>query len=109
MEVDDVPRRTECRRRFAGHTDWRLPNREELESLTNTGAVTVPATFPASTRLRPGLHRAHLSCTRPDWYWSSSTFRIRPQLGWLVDFDTEGTLKTNKVGNYHVRAVRGGA
>ena len=34
---------------FAGHSDWRLPNRFELESLVNAGAVH-PATYLHSTQ-----------------------------------------------------------
>jgi hypothetical protein len=97
---------------FAGHNDWRLPNRTELLSISNIGAVS-PATFsPFDTGCTPSctVGVGACSCTNPGYYWSSSTYQFARALAWSVLFVDGDTYATGKTTNFfYVRAVRGGS
>jgi len=94
---------------FAGHTDWRVPNRSELESLPNLGAVS-PAVFPAfNTGCAPACTVFTCSCTQSGYYWSSSTYQGLPPVAWVVSFYDGDVGPDSKTPNYYVRAVRGGS
>jgi hypothetical protein len=100
---------------FAGHTDWRVPNVNELQSLANYG-TGVPAVWPAfNTGCVAACTVLTCSC---DWrvgftsatYWSSSGTASHPPYAWTVAFH-DGSVTTFVKGNhlFHVRAVRGGS
>ena len=72
---------------YAGHSDWRVPTKEEL--LTIKG------------RDRGGF--------QPSNYWSSSTYADNPTLAWFVNFYDGSTYAYYKSNYLRVRAVRGGA
>ncbi|MBI5559433.1 MAG: DUF1566 domain-containing protein [Deltaproteobacteria bacterium] len=81
---------------LAGHGDWRLPSRHELQSLedyaradTSTGS----AYFPGSSSLD---------------YWSSTSSATYAGGAWVVHFNFGFVSYTNKSTNNDVRAVRGG-
>ncbi|WP_428562368.1 MAG: DUF1566 domain-containing protein [Solidesulfovibrio sp. DCME] len=79
----------------AGYTDWRLPNKRELEHLAD------------KSRLRPAIDPAF---TEPiNWYWSSTTYAGNSANAWGVSFDFGGA-GNDKTKGYtgHVRCVRGG-
>ncbi len=67
---------------FAGHTDWRRPNRKELDSLLNLDlALPNVSTFPefdsncgANSSGNPGCTVTTCSCTVPDTYLTSTTY-----------------------------------
>jgi hypothetical protein len=93
---------------FGGHDDWRLPNRFELDSLVNLGAAG-PATHESfATSCAPACTVLTCSCTRPDYYWSSTTYLASPLYAWTVYFNAGDTYASNKTQSYFVRAVRGG-
>lgn len=61
---------------FAGHSDWRLPNVNELQTLADYGRV-----FPA---IDPVFNNGVDSFTQSDFYWSSTTYQSsssRPSRG----------------------------
>jgi len=95
---------------FAGHTDWRLPNRRELESIVNLGigypGPTVAAAF--NTGCTPGCTVTSCSCTLPYYYWSSSTYAFSPGNAWVVYFYDGKVIAGYEPYLYCVRAVRGG-
>lgn len=93
---------------FAGHTDWRLPNRKELESLLvyESADSTLDPVFDTACTL--GCTTATCSCTLPAAYWSSSTSDRAPTEAWSVDFGDGSTLHDAKTTSNAVRAVRGG-
>jgi hypothetical protein len=100
---------------FAGHTDWRLPNLTELESIRNLGNLgpAVSAVFNtgcgANSIGNPGCTVTTCSCTISERYWSSSTYAGPPEIAWEVGF-ADGLVDSDyKDMEYHVRAVRGGA
>ena len=93
---------------FAGHTDWRLPNKKELQSIVNLENVS-PAVSPAfNTACSPGCTSTSCSCTQSFAYWSSSGYADIPDLAWGVYFGAGYSGAFNKTTLACVRAVRGG-
>lgn len=94
---------------FAGYTDWRVPNVNEIQSIVNYGAVN-PSVSPAfNTGCAPACTVLTCSCTRSDFYWSSSTSQNNPQQAWIGNFFGGFVELTSKTFNSYVRAVRGGS
>jgi hypothetical protein len=103
---------------FAGHTDWRLPNVRELQSIVDFENFS-PAIAPAfNTGCVPGATVLTGSCTPAvsaaspgAVYWSSTTaWANSPAAAWVVAFATGDTYHEFKVylnAMHHVRAVRG--
>lgn len=94
---------------FAGHCDWRLPNRRELGSLVDADRVA-PAVDPAfgNDGCTPGCAITVCSCTELDRYWSSTTYHDTPSFAWTVDGNTGIVTAFDKSIAFYVRAVRGG-
>ena len=93
---------------YAGHNDWRIPNKKELESIVDAGRYN-PAVDPAfNTGCTAGCTELTCSCTASNYYWSSTTFANSPTLAWYVDFYYGYVYGNYKVSNNYVRAVRGG-
>ncbi|HVN83268.1 MAG TPA: DUF1566 domain-containing protein [Candidatus Binatia bacterium] len=97
---------------FAGHCDWRLPNRREVESLVDTGRYG-PSIKPAfsDANCADKCKVTECSCTAFDgiFYWSSTTQQDLPTFAWAVDFNEGNVVSYEKgVVPLHVRAVRGG-
>jgi hypothetical protein len=90
---------------FAGHEDWRLPNRFELETLVNLGASS-PATHSRFWR-DCFLGCSDCSCTRSSFYWSSTTWHPDRRAAWCMSFTDGGTdLDLKATARHYVRAVR---
>ena len=93
---------------FAGHTDWRIPNRSELESIVDPrNDPAVDAAF--NTNCAANCTVTTCSCTKFHVYWSSTTYQDGPDNAWFVYF-VDGYVNYGLKGNAHyVRAVRGGS
>jgi hypothetical protein len=93
---------------FAGHTDWRLPNVKELQSIVNY-QNSIPAESPAfNTGCLSGCTSSSCSCTQPNSYWSSTTYLPYPTNAWNVYFPDGNLFNGTKSFDFYVRAVRGG-
>lgn len=93
---------------FAGQTDWRLPNVNDLQSLADYGRSD-PAIAPVfNTSCGTACTAGNCSCTQSSTYWSSTTAQISPTVA-CVYFLYGNVSSDLKSSAYYVRAVRGGS
>jgi len=78
---------------LCGYTQWRLPSKRELLTITNLNGNTVPDYFPN---------------TQDSQYWSATSYVVKPvHRAWVVDIFTAGTTLGDKSTSTHLRLVRG--
>jgi len=81
---------------FAGYDDWRLPNKNQLESIIEGRCVA------------PAVNLQVFPSTQAAFYWTSSPYAGLGTGVWSVDFGYGVVTATEKSGKIHVRLVRGG-
>jgi hypothetical protein len=91
---------------FAGHTDWRLPNVKELQSILNYENVGPAVSAAFNADCAAGCTVTTCSCTESSFYWSSTTFASGPSGAWWVFFSNGDVGTSGKISNFSVRAVR---
>lgn len=93
---------------FAGHTDWRVPNVKELQSIMNYQNVYPAVSAAFNTGCAPGCTVLTCSCTISNSHWSSSTYAYGPEFVWIVS-SINGSVNVDfKTNSDYVRAVRAG-
>jgi hypothetical protein len=92
---------------FASHTDWRVPNRREMFSLSDLGRSN-PAINPVfHTGCVGGCTVLTCSCTKNTVYWTSSTYLGYTPATWKVNAPDGDIYAGDRAGDNHaVRAVR---
>ncbi len=83
---------------LCGHTDWRLPNVNELESFVNAEQAN-SATW---------LNSQGFSNAQADWYWSSTTYAGDTAFAWIVRMFDGYVINGGKSGFIYVWPVRSG-
>ena len=79
------------------HTDWRLPNFKELESLID------------AERFNPALPLGHpFSGVQSHYYWSATTYAASTVSAWYVYFGVGYVYTYCKSSSNYVWPVRGG-
>jgi len=82
---------------LGGRGDWRLPNRNELQSLVDYA------------KYAPAIDITAFPGTMSSNYWSSTTYAYYSVYAWSVSFDSGYVSPDDSKSNsYYVRAVRGG-
>ena len=93
---------------FAGNSDWRLPNQDELQSLVKRANTDPAVDAVFNTDCAANCSVTTCSCTQSLSYWSSTSLAASPNFAWLVEFFFGVGNLDVKSGNGYVRAVRGG-
>jgi len=95
---------------FAGHSDWRVPNLKELQSIVDyeneNPAVHSIFHDPATCATCSDITEAACTCTDAITYWSSTTRKPNTAQAWNVDFSDGAISGNGKGGARRVRAVR---
>jgi hypothetical protein len=82
--------------KFAGYADWRLPNKNELETIFEESCSS------------PAINERVFPATPPAYFWSSSPYSGLANGAWSVDFGYGAVNASVKNGSLHARLVRGG-
>ncbi len=80
---------------FAGYSDWRLPNKNELLSIVDNSKYNL------------AINSAFKNTTS-HYYWSSTTYAGTTNNAWYVDFYYGHTNNYYKYDSKYVRCVRAG-
>ena len=83
---------------YGGHSDWRLPNKEELKALADIGGNRPSEYFNGQ-----GFKNVQSS-----YYWSSTTYADFMYDAWSVLFYNGYVYNSNKTNSYYARCVRAG-
>jgi len=83
---------------FANHTDWRLPNQKELQSIVE------------SCGYNPSINQDMFPATPTvaAYFWSASTYSDDPTYAWIVDFSDGFSNGGTKTFGIYARLVRSG-
>ena len=81
---------------YCGHNDWRLPTREQMQTLVNF----------ESGDSRAKINNQYFPQTLPSWYWTSSEHNKKDGYAWYVLFRNGHALSDLKERPKHIRLVR---
>ena len=79
---------------YAGHSDWRLPNIKELQSIVDYEIYS------------PAINGTYFPNTQSDFYWSGTTYAVYTDVAWVVHFLNGDVYSDYKGSGYYVRPVR---
>ena len=83
-------------RNYCGYNDWKLPTKEELQTIINLENSSDGVT----------VNKQYFPETLPSWYWTSSENSQREELAWYVLFRNGHALSDLKERPKHIRIVR---
>ncbi len=86
-------------RGLCGFSDWRMPSRDELGSISD----------PRKTRTPPSINTVYFPNTQPGEYWSSNDYQFQFDTAWLWNFGNGLDRVEWKASPRYVRLVRGEA
>jgi len=89
-------------------TDWRLPNKRELSSLTHDGYFNPALTNDAGDAKWGTTGTSSFTNVQSDGYWSATTFAGSPASAWVVGLYDGYVYAGDKSDPYYVWPVRGG-
>jgi len=84
---------------YRGFSDWRVPNKNELESIAKIDTYTAGV---------PAIDTTAFPATPVDWFWTSTSFVPDPTGVWVVAFVHGNTYAGGKAYPNYLRLVRGG-
>ena len=92
---------------FAGHTDWRLPTREELQGLVDYADTTSPIVLSDfDSTCSASCDGIACSCTAPVRTWTNDLVPSILGDAWVVQFSDGSVLTDTRDTTYAARAVR---
>ncbi len=81
---------------YGGHSDWRMPNKDELRSIFDYSIIN------------PAVDTWYFPHTQIDFYWTKDVYQMQPYFGWVLFFGLGSGTASGQTANQYVRAVRGG-
>ncbi|MGM0438303.1 MAG: DUF1566 domain-containing protein [Bacillota bacterium] len=81
---------------YAGRSDWRVPNRDELKSI-----ITYD-------RVNPALDTWYFPNTNNGLHWTSYTYKMQPYFAYVVSMGLGSATAISKESERPIRAVAGG-
>ena len=79
---------------FAGHSDWRVPNIKELQSIND------------ESRINPSVNQTFFSGVTVEHFWSSTSLPNQPTKAWYLDMHFGITTYSAKTGRLNLLCVR---
>jgi hypothetical protein len=93
---------------FADHTDWRIPNVKELDSIVDYGFASPTASAEFNMSCTGSCGVTTCSCTKTSGYWSATTLPSLTTSAFVVRFSDGKISDSDKTMTAFARAVRGG-